>query len=312
MFEASIIIPSHRSEIIQKTCKKISELKSLEQSEVIIVTDYNTIEFEKEFPNFKWFNINNFSIPAKRNYGIKKANSEILAFMDDDCLPNKDWLQQGINFLKNNSTAVGVEGQTSIEFNNENSALLKRFKRLEKAGYRTNNIFYRKSALIEINLFDERFKFQREDTDLAFSLLEKGFKIEFSDQIKVTHLFRKKDRWDLLKNYYNRRYDPLLHKKHKCNYRNHIKTPITKGATATALLYIASIVIAFLFPTHSLLAFLIAFSLIFILFIASGTSLKSRNIFMAIPEFLSFLIAPLILWYALTYGSLRFKNLLLF
>lgn len=253
MVEASIIIPSHRSEIIIKICQKVSELEGLENSEVIIITDYNTSEFNKQYPNFKWININDLSIPAKRNHGIKHSSSEIIALIDDDCLPNKNWLQEGITFLKNNSQYIGVEGETSIESNSENSALLKRFKRLESAAYRTNNIFYQKSALKEIGFFDERFKFQREDTDLAFSLLEKGFKISFSEKIKVTHLFRRKEKWDLIKNYYNRRYDPLLHKKHKKNYRHHIKTPITKSAYSGPAIfnfYSCIIIVSNIFFSH--------------------------------------------------------------
>jgi len=52
--------------------------------------------------------------------------------------------------------------------------------------YATCNIFYRKKALIEVGGFDHRF-FPWEDTDLAWSLLEKGYKIVFSKDMLVYH-----------------------------------------------------------------------------------------------------------------------------
>lgn len=312
MYEVSIIIPSHRPNIISSTCKKILKLSNIDKCEVIIVTDYETCTFENEFPTFKWFNIEDFSIPAKRNYGINKSKAEIIGLMDDDCLPEENWLIEGLTYLQNNPNCIGVEGQTTIEPINKETSLLKRFKRLETPGYRTNNIFYRKSALYEVALFDERFKFQREDTDLAFSLLEKGFKIEFSEQIRVTHLFRKKEYWDLLKNYFNRRYDPLLHKKHKNKYREHIKTPITKAALFVLLLYIVTSLSFFSYPISSTIILAISSSCLLVGFFTSCKSKLGTNPKEILIEFASFLFAPFVLWGALIYGSLRFKHLLLF
>lgn len=312
MAKISIIIPSHRENIIRSTCRKLLTLENINQCEVIIVTDYNTDKLQSEFSTLQWYNIDNKSIPAKRNFAIKKSSAPIVAMMDDDCLPEQNWITEGLNYLKNNPDIVGVEGQTSIESSNPKLAHFKRFKRLEKPGYRTNNIFYRKSALEEIDFFDERFEFQREDTDLAFSLLEKNLNIEFSENIKVTHLFREKEKWDLLKNYYNRRYDPLLHKKHSKNYRKYIKSPVTKSS-----LYVLAIYIFFIFTLFIYYAFSPLFTAITFSFLISGYFISHKNTsikhpILTITEFISYLLSPFVLWGALLYGSLRFKHFLLF
>lgn len=312
MFKASIIIPSHRENLIISTCENLLKVKEIEKCEIIVVTDYKVSKYEKTFPQIKWYNINQLSIPSKRNFGIQKSSSEILGFLDDDCLPENSWLLEALSFLEKNLDCVGVEGQTSIESSKSKSAHLSRFKRLEKAGYRTNNIFYRKSSLEEIGLFDERFKFQREDSDLAYSLLSKNYKIGFSTKIVVTHLFRQKEKWDLLKNYFNRRYDPLLHKKHPILYRRHIKTPITRSAFILLNLYIATILSSFISPTLLPISLLICFIFILVGFLLSGNSVKGSNLIIIATEFISYLIGPFVLWGALIYGSLRFKHILLF
>lgn len=312
MLEVSIIIPSHRPKLIHNTCKKILELNEIDKCEIIVVTDYETSMLENEFPKIHWFNINKLSISAKRNFGISKSNTSTLAFLDDDCLPEKDWLTTGLNYIKMNPDIIGVEGQTLIENSNKVTSKLQRFKRLEKPGFRTNNIFYNKSALEKINFFDERFEFQREDTDLAFSLLEKGYNIGYSNEQRVTHIFRKNGKWDLLKNYVNRRYDPLLHKKHPLNYRKQIKTPITKSALFSLLVYIIVAIISLIYPSLLETIVLLGASILTFSFLLFNRSTLKTNLLQLLIEFISFLIAPFVLWGALLYGSWKFGNLLLF
>lgn len=312
MFNASIVIPSHRPHLITRTCESIQSLIGIDKCEVIIITDYDTQAFQEKYNTFTWININEKSIPAKRNRGIKECSSEIIGFLDDDCLPESTWLTEGLAYLTNNRDICGVEGLTTIENTELKSAHLKRFKRLEKKGYRTNNIFYRKEALEKVNFFDERFSFQREDTDLAFSLLDNNFKISFSDKIKVIHLFRKSEKWDLLKNLYNRRYDPLLHKKHKKRYRDHIKTPVTRSTIFVMSIYLLLLIAIntnylnriHVFSTLTLLLCLGYFKSFGIV------SLKEPVKFLI--NLMSFLISPIVLWGALIFGCLKFRNLLLF
>ncbi|HUS52346.1 MAG TPA: glycosyltransferase, partial [Candidatus Bathyarchaeia archaeon] len=46
----------------------------------------------------------------KRDLGAKKAKGEILAFLDDDSYPDKNWLQKAVSIFKERNEIVGVCG----------------------------------------------------------------------------------------------------------------------------------------------------------------------------------------------------------
>lgn len=70
--------------------------------EVIVVCDV----FIQQ--KYKWLKILKYSgTPSeKRNFGVKKAKGKILAFIDDDAYPEKNWLKNIIILQKNTITAV--------------------------------------------------------------------------------------------------------------------------------------------------------------------------------------------------------------
>src|SRR5512138_3404025 len=49
---------------------------------------------------------------AARNLGWRMARGEIIAFTDDDCLPEPDWLKEGVAALKEDF--AGVSGQVVV------------------------------------------------------------------------------------------------------------------------------------------------------------------------------------------------------
>ncbi len=308
----SIIVPSHRSNSIDEFTQAILPLLQESQSvECIIIADYPTEALQKKYPQIQWMYINNQSIPVKRNIGIKKAQGEICGFIDDDCHPSKDWIENACSYLERNPQVVGVEGFTSIEQKKNQRGAYKEFKRLEKQGFRTNNIFYRKDILYKVNLFDERFSFQREDVDLAYSIIKAGHTIAFSKSIMVTHRFRQNEPWDLLKNCNNRRFDPLLYAKHKHLYRKHIGMAYPPGIAALLFSYIILIIIGLvntqlLFPCS-----LVVFGLISVLTIRRGGIPFVHGGLQWFRELLSFAVAPFVIFYALLHGSIRFRTLFL-
>ena len=89
----SIIIPVRKfNEFLKENISHLKEL-TYRNFEVIIVTD------EKEnydFQDRRFILTNSGSIGPgeKRNLGAAKATGEILAFLDDDAYPEKDWLDK--------------------------------------------------------------------------------------------------------------------------------------------------------------------------------------------------------------------------
>lgn len=294
--EVSVIIASHRKNTIKDLLLSLSEQKDEKDFEVIVVTDYPSDDFEREYNYFSWIFVNDKSISKKRNEGIKISKGKIIAFIDDDCIADSEWIKNGKNFLINNPEVVAVVGITKIEETKIYGAQLKDYKRLESKSFRTNNLFIRKEVLKKVGSFDERFTKQREDMDLFFNLLTKGYKIDFSDEIKVVHKFRHWEKWDLLKNCWNRRFDTILFLKYPIKYIKHIKTPFSPTQLFVLFTY--------LIVTYRGISWLEILVLLSILSILTLRRLQFRIIsfWNYLREILQLSIAPLVIIFSLVFG----------
>jgi GT2 family glycosyltransferase len=308
----SIVVASHRSVYIKDLADAFAGQEYFGDFavEVIIVADYPVEEYQRRYPAVRWIFLEDAGISVKRNAGSKVARGEVLAFIDDDCVPAAGWAGQGLFYLDNNKDAAGCEGRTILECEAV-AAPAAEFKRLEKAGFRTNNIFYKKSVFESAGGFDERFTFQREDADLAFSVLSLGHTIGYCPEAMVTHRVRRNENWDLLKNCVNRRFDPLLYKKHPALYRKHIGSPIPPGIgciMAFHVLFLFALVVSIaLWPVAAAVDCLTALAL---------SVRRNRNgkngLLWVVRDFISFSIAPFVILGVLLYGSVKYRKFLMF
>ena len=165
---------------------------------------------------------------AARNAGWHAARAPVVAFTDDDTVPDVDWLGAGERALEPDVVAVSgrvvvpsphppLDGAAAAPTDHE---LMTRG--LESAEFVTANAFVRRSALIQVGGFDERFKRAwREDSDLQFALLDKG-RIVRCEAAVVEHPVRA-EAWGVsLRQQKNVFYDALLYKKHPRLYRERI------------------------------------------------------------------------------------------
>jgi glycosyltransferase involved in cell wall biosynthesis len=122
-----------------------------------------------------------------RNLGIKHARGRVLAFTDDDCEPHPEWLANAYKYFKQ-VQVVGVEGLIESDERDEEQYRIVRNLGVKGLGFKTANLFLRKSIVEEIGGFDERFDNPhfREDTDLAWRALAEG-EIPFADDVRVLH-----------------------------------------------------------------------------------------------------------------------------
>ncbi|MBU2100285.1 glycosyltransferase family 2 protein, partial [Candidatus Micrarchaeota archaeon] len=175
--------------------------------EIIVVNDGSTdltkSLLEKKYKKDNSFTIihlkSNSGLCKARNTGINAAKKEIIVMMDQDCIPENDWLK---NLLKG--------------FDSENVGMVSSFSS-ESGG--TSTAFPRK-VLHKVGLFDENFFFFREDSDLVFRILDAGYKTRrvkadfqhLHQQNKLKNLFEF-IRYGIkrVKNHIN---DVLLFKKH--------------------------------------------------------------------------------------------------
>ncbi|MCK5708436.1 MAG: glycosyltransferase [Candidatus Aureabacteria bacterium] len=229
----SVIIPTYNREVsLIRTIKNILKGKIPENDYEIIVCDDGSTDntkilikdLMKVHSSIKYIQLTHTGNPAKvRNAGLKKAKGTIIAFTDNDTLPNEEWLMNGIKHFTNKDIA-GVEGYICTD-----KLLIRNWyapvkdRRSEKDnphswyGYFLANMFYKKEILEKIGGFDESF-ITNEDIDIAWRVLSFG-KIIFDEDVSVFHYPVKKERKEFLSFLKDRRiYDALLFKKHSDNF----------------------------------------------------------------------------------------------
>ncbi|EKD25956.1 MAG: family 2 glycosyl transferase [uncultured bacterium] len=200
----SVVIPTYnRCSLLVKAIDSIlSGSLKIDAYEIIVSDDGSTDETEiiilkylEKYSNIIYLKNKHSGSPAKvRNYGIKKAQGEIIAFIDDDGIADRYWLEMGLKEFENSSIA-GIEGEinSDIRFTIKNSFFPVKGKRYTTIngkgwyGYYLLNMFYRKSILEKVNYLDESFIHGScEDIDLAWRVLDFG-EIKYCSDIKVFH-----------------------------------------------------------------------------------------------------------------------------
>ena len=126
-----------------------------------------------------------------RNEGWRAARAPLVAFTDDDCVPDVGWLEAA---LRASRAAAGslVQGQTEpnpLEMGRQGA--FSRTVTVETLGpqYQACNIFYPRALLERIGGFDESFgdPVVGEDTDMAWRAFESGAHAVFAPEALVFH-----------------------------------------------------------------------------------------------------------------------------
>ena len=123
-----------------------------------------------------------------RNYGVKMANGEAIAFIDGDCIANPFWLKE---FRKGLKKAQIVAGKT-INIGYQAFVELERVELYHKGfdlTYPSCNLCYSKEVFEEIGGFDAEF-ITAEDIDLNFRAINVGGHLAYNENAIVYHCAR--------------------------------------------------------------------------------------------------------------------------
>jgi GT2 family glycosyltransferase len=159
---------------------------------------------------------------AARNRGWRKARAPLVAFTDDDTVPDRAWLEEGMAAARRGADAVA--GHTVMPLSDPPTDYERNESGLERAEFITANCFVRRYVLQELGGFDESFRMPwREDSDLHFRLLEGGYRIARADAARVVHPVRPAPWGVSLRQQKKVVFDALLFRKHPRLYRERIR-----------------------------------------------------------------------------------------
>ncbi len=160
---------------------------------------------------------------AARNRGWQAAKAPLVAFTDDDCLPEPNWLEAALALFEQGATVV--TGQLRMPLPDQPTHHDRTAAFLETAEFITANCFCLRSALEQVGGFEEAFDIAwREDSDLQFKLIQAGYTIQQCPQAVIIHPLREAPWYASLRDERKNRYDALLFKRHPTLFRRHIPT----------------------------------------------------------------------------------------
>ncbi len=179
---------------------------------------------------------------------------------------------------------------------------------LERAEFVTANCFCRRDALVEVRGFDERFTMAwREDSDLYFTLLERGHRVVHEPAALVTHPLRPAPWGVCLRQQHKSLFNALLYKKHPALYRRKIQPGPPWHYYSMAAAFCLALVSAAYGPRWLLWVTATAWLILVIRFCSfrlQGTSLGPRHVLeMAVTS----PVVPFLSLFWRLWGAIRFR-----
>ncbi|OYT33636.1 hypothetical protein B6U96_15005 [Archaeoglobales archaeon ex4484_92] len=147
-------------------------------------------EFAVELYHFS----NKVNISFARNFGVFRANSEFVVFLDDDCVPDRLWLYHLYQTIIKDKRLAGVCGRVLPYRWDLISRYYTFYRILEPPRDLTHitlcNTILRRKLISEIGGFRPPPTYAGEDVDLSFRLIQAGYRLGFSPNAVVYHIYR--------------------------------------------------------------------------------------------------------------------------
>lgn len=198
--------------------------------EVIVVSDGSTdhtARIAREYEGVRVIETAQCGLAAARNIALEEANGEIVAYLDDDAIPDPDWLAHlAATFASGPYAAVGgpnvlPAGSPAVAecvANAPGGPAHVLVSDREAEHIPGCNMAIRKDSLERIGGFDPQFRAAGDDVDVCWRLLDSGERIAFSHGAAVWHRRRHSVRAYLRQQRGYGRAEALLERKHPERY----------------------------------------------------------------------------------------------
>jgi len=206
----SIIISTRNRHNDILNCLNSILANNYKEFEIIVIDQGDTDKTERIIkkinnPLIKYWRHGVKGLSKGRNFGIKSSSGEIIAFTDDDCLVDKNWLRDILFSFHKNKNIVGVFGKVlpyrqylnkskicpCIFLNNKKRIIDDPDLHWENIGF-GNNMAFKRKIFNNLGGFSEWLGLgsignSAEDAEFALRALSKNYKILYNPKIKVWH-----------------------------------------------------------------------------------------------------------------------------
>ena len=215
MLSCSLIIPTFkRQNIVLETLNHLNDQK-INEAEVIVVDQSphkfdDLLNFKFKSPNlkFNYVKISKVGLPNARNIGAQSSKSELLIFIDDDCIPNSRLISSYISIFLILTKKFGAWEEELMRIIQQ--CLSKIIKLLEdilhgmakllkiltqtsmvNANGPLEEIFaVLRNKFLKVNGFDTNYigNAMLEDVDFGFSINKSGGQVRYDPNPTIQHL----------------------------------------------------------------------------------------------------------------------------
>jgi glycosyltransferase involved in cell wall biosynthesis len=209
--EVTVYIPAYNVEPFLDSCIEGIRKQSYPVKEILVIDDGSkdrTLEIAKGYESQNKEGVTpvrvirhpqNRGLAAVRNTGVQNAQTDYIASLDADCVPQPDWLEKLMPLFEKEKMA-GVSGKL-IEKNQKKMADRWRAAHMQQFWDREeiiidpmhlfgNNTIFLKPALKEVGFYKDtpEYRTNNEDYYISRQLLEHGYHIAYDPHSIVYHL----------------------------------------------------------------------------------------------------------------------------
>jgi len=230
--QLSVIIPTYqRPELLRKCLEALAkQTLSPELIEIVVVDDGDQPQTALAVRNaaqetglsIRYIaQAERRGLAAARNRGWRVALSALIAFTDDDCVPDPNWLKAGLTGFEQG--ACVLTGRSTMAASGTFTGHTGTVSLPKIAEFTTANLFCHRSVLNAVGGFDEAFDSAwREDSELQFKLLRMDVSITPCPDALIVHPLHPAPWYAPLRDERKNRYDALLYRKHPDLFRQRI------------------------------------------------------------------------------------------